>query len=116
MRDRAVETDVVAEGETAARAAAHRDQPAAGADVDVDAMACAIVPDRLDEDALTARHVSFQSPKAAKTRDTAPSWLKIGAILNEILASATEIKCCIRAPEGKEIALRTRRTADPLMM
>jgi hypothetical protein len=41
---------------------------------------------------------------------------KIRAILNEILASATEIKCCNRAPEGKEIALPEGGAADSLMM
>jgi hypothetical protein len=42
--------------------------------------------------------------------------VKIRAILNEILASAMEIKCCNQARKGKEIALTTRRTADPLML
>jgi hypothetical protein len=68
---------------------------------------------------VATRSRQFQSslaPKAAKMRETAPNESEIRAILNEILASATEIKCCIRAPEGKEIALRIRLTADPLMM
>ena len=56
MRDRAVEADVVAEGEAAHLATTHCDQPAARADIDVDAMARAIAPDRLDEDPLAARH------------------------------------------------------------
>jgi hypothetical protein len=42
--------------------------------------------------------------------------VKIRAILNEILASAMEIKCCDRTPQGKEIALRVRAAADSLMM
>jgi hypothetical protein len=65
---------------------------------------------------LSRQFQSLLAPKAAKMRETAPNPRKIRAILNEILASATEIKCCIRAPEGKEIALGVRRTADPLMM
>jgi hypothetical protein len=42
--------------------------------------------------------------------------VKVRAILNEILASATEIKCCNRALEGKEIARRAYPAADSLMM
>ncbi|MHC2926855.1 hypothetical protein ACVJA9_001652 [Bradyrhizobium diazoefficiens] len=75
MRDGAVEADVVAEGEVARLAPAHRDQPATGADVDGNAMSGAIAPDRLDEDAFAAGHgsQSFLSPKAAKMRASAPS-------------------------------------------
>jgi hypothetical protein len=51
--------------------------------------------------------------KCGKRRQTG---VKIRAILNEILASAPEIKCCNRALEGKEIALRARPAADSLMM
>jgi hypothetical protein len=42
--------------------------------------------------------------------------VKIRAILNEILASAMEIKCCDRPLKGKEIALGAGLTADPLMI
>ncbi|MCK1732921.1 hypothetical protein IVA79_02875 [Bradyrhizobium sp. 138] len=58
----------------------------------------------------------FLSPKAAKMRALAPIAWKIRAILNEILASATEIKCCNRALEGKEIARPARWAAESLMM
>src|SRR6201999_631853 len=74
MCDRAVEADIVAEGEAAHLATAHCDQPATGADIDVDAMARAIAPDRLDEYPFTACHVprSSRSPEAAKMREMAP--------------------------------------------
>jgi hypothetical protein len=42
--------------------------------------------------------------------------VKVRAILNEILASAMEIKCCNHALEGKEIAGRACPAADSLMM
>jgi hypothetical protein len=59
---------------------------------------------------------SFLSPKAAKMRETAPNRMKVRAILNEILASAREIKCCNQALEGKEITLCVRPPAHSLMM
>ncbi|QQO14394.1 hypothetical protein JJB99_34735 [Bradyrhizobium diazoefficiens] len=49
-------------------------------------------------------------------RESAPNGVKIRTILNEILASAMEIKCCHRALEEKEIALKQGRAAKPLMM
>jgi hypothetical protein len=49
-------------------------------------------------------------------RESAAMGMKIRAILNEILASATEIKCCHRAPQGKEIARLMRPAADSSMM
>jgi hypothetical protein len=42
--------------------------------------------------------------------------VKVRAILNEILASATEIKCCDQALKGKEITRRASPAADSLMM
>jgi hypothetical protein len=57
MRDGAVEADVVAEGEAPLVAPAHRDQPAAGADIDGDAVAGTIAPDCLNEDSLAACHL-----------------------------------------------------------
>jgi hypothetical protein len=49
-------------------------------------------------------------------RERRHGWVKTRAILNEILASATEIKCCDRALQGKEITLDAGLTADPLMI
>jgi len=62
--------------------------------------------------------MSFVVPVAEgrKKRAKAPTAWEIRAILNEILASATEIKCCNRALEGKEIALCAAEAADSLMM
>ncbi|MGY4366220.1 hypothetical protein ACVW1A_002285 [Bradyrhizobium sp. LB1.3] len=55
--------------------------------------------------------------KSRKMRETAPNQGESQiAILNEIIASATEIKCCNQALEGKEIALRACPAADSLMM
>jgi hypothetical protein len=42
--------------------------------------------------------------------------VKVRAILNEIIASAMEIKCCNQALKGKEIALHACPAADSLMM
>src|SRR4051794_14829464 len=121
MRDGAVEADVVAEGEVAFVTPAHRDQPAAGAHIHDDAMVRAVAPDCLDEDPLVCQldcHVprSLLSLKTAKMRETAPNMGDIRTILNEILASAREIKCWNCASEGKEIALHPCQTANPLMM
>jgi hypothetical protein len=49
-------------------------------------------------------------------RESAPDRVKIRAILNEILASATEIKCCNQAQQGKEIAHLPQPAADSLMI
>ena len=57
---------------------------------------------------------SRQKPQKCGKRRQAR--VKVRAILNEILASGMEIKCCFLARKGKEIALFARRTADPLMM
>jgi len=52
------------------------------------------------------------APKTAKMRESGQTEVKVRAILNEIIASAMEIKCCIRTLQGKEITRGARPAAD----
>jgi hypothetical protein len=60
--------------------------------------------------------LSFRRQKPQKGGQWRQSQGEIRAILNEILASATEINCCMQALRGKEIALAAGPAADSLMM